>query len=386
MSNFRHFLQKISQKCKFLKKNHFLGFTMVEILVTITIIGILAALLFPSLEGLMASARDNERKTEITKLKVALQVYNTYNNKYPTTTDWISIGEDSSFSQTLDKKYIDALPTDPLYPQTDIAGEKYSYYYNATTSDAYTLCAKNESKGGYFCVDKSVNSGVAQVVAMEGLGGGGTGGGGGFVCGVSTVTSTYNGSSVTYGTVTSTNSECWLDRNLGASRVATTYNDSAAYGGLFQWGRLDDGHQIRNSGTTTAISTSSNPGHANFIKGTNSPHDWVTPQTNNLWQGVSGINNPCPSGWRIPTFAEWETEMTSWSSNNYNGAFASPLKLTAGGMRYTDALLYWVDSHGYYWDSEVSWEDACGLQLRNISASMVCGDRASAESVRCIKD
>jgi len=78
--------------------------------------------------------------------------------------------------------------------------------------------------------------------------------------------------------------------------------------------------------------------------------------------------------------------MTSWSSNNYNGAFASPLKLTAGGMRYTDALLYWVDSHGYYWDSEVSWEDACGLQLRNISASMVCGDRASAESVRCIKD
>jgi len=59
------------------------------------------------------------------------------------------------------------------------------------------------------------------------------------------------------------------------------------------------------------------------------------------WQEVSGINNPCPDGWRIPTEANWQAEILSWSEKNYHGAFASPLKLTAGGDRAsTDGLIY----------------------------------------------
>ena len=42
--------------------------------------------------------------------------------------------------------------------------------------------------------------------------------------------------------------------------------------------------------------------------GDNSPIDWRTPQNNNLWQGVSGTNNPCPAGFRLPTETELETE------------------------------------------------------------------------------
>ncbi|MFZ1451482.1 MAG: hypothetical protein WAT20_02205, partial [Ferruginibacter sp.] len=42
----------------------------------------------------------------------------------------------------------------------------------------------------------------------------------------------------------------WMDRNLGASRVATSSTDDLAYGDLYQWGRLTDGHQNRTSGTT----------------------------------------------------------------------------------------------------------------------------------------
>jgi len=51
-------------------------------------------------------------------------------------------------------------------------------------------------------------------------------------CGDS-VTFTYKGDIVTYGTVES-QGRCWMDRNLGASRVAITYNDFEAQGDLFQ--------------------------------------------------------------------------------------------------------------------------------------------------------
>jgi hypothetical protein len=49
-----------------------------------------------------------------------------------------------------------------------------------------------------------------------------------FTCGTSTVTFNYNGSSVTYGTVVSVGNKCWLDRNLGATQVATSGTDAAS--------------------------------------------------------------------------------------------------------------------------------------------------------------
>ena len=209
-----------------------------------------------------------------------------------------------------------------------------------------------------------------------------------FKCGDS-VTFTYKGKTVTYGTVYSpATGKCWLDRNLGASRVATAYNDSLAYGDLFQWGRLDDGHQTRTSGTTNTLSSTDNPGHSNFILGPNSPHNWRSPQNDNLWQGVSGINNPCPSGWRIPTSAEWDTERASWSQQNYNGAFASPLKLTAGGYRYSgNGLLgIGVGNCGFYWSSTVSGALASYWAFNSSNADMHSYDRAFGFSVRCLKD
>jgi uncharacterized protein (TIGR02145 family) len=201
------------------------------------------------------------------------------------------------------------------------------------------------------------------------------------------VTFTYKGASVTYGTVSSTGTKCWLDRNLGASQVATAYNDSNAYGDLFQWGRLDDQHQTRTSGLTTTLSSTDVPGHSNFIYGMGSPYDWRSPQNNNLWQGVSGTNNPCPSGWRIPTETEWNNERLSWSTNDYNGAYASPLKLTAGGYRNcSSGSLDDVGSHGYYWSSTVSGTYARYLYFYSTNAYMYILSRAYGFSVRCVKD
>jgi hypothetical protein len=50
-----------------------------------------------------------------------------------------------------------------------------------------------------------------------------------------------------------TTGKTWMDRNLGASRVATDSTDALAYGDLYQWGRFADGHQCRDSDQTDVM-------------------------------------------------------------------------------------------------------------------------------------
>ncbi len=181
--------------------------------------------------------------------------------------------------------------------------------------------------------------------------------------------------------------DTWMDRNLGASQVATRSNDFSAYGDLYQWGRLSDGHQCRTSGTTSTNSTTDVPGHSNFILEPNSPKDWRTPQNDNLWQGVSGINNPCPSGYRLPTETELNNERLSWSPSGSAGALASPLKLPMGGFRYymTGSLLN-TGSAAYYWSSTLDGTMSRRLYFDNGGSIVYTDYRAYGFSVRCIKD
>lgn len=263
---------------------------------------------------------------------------------------------------------------------------------DAAASDCSGTCSSYCSSGS--CISTNTGAGTCTVATDARVASGGTGHctSGNCVADYAcddSVTFTYKGSSVTYGIVES-QGECWMDRNLGASRKATAYNDSLSYGDLFQWGRLDDGHQTRTSGKTTTLSTTDVPGHSNFIYGqTSGPYDWRNPQNDNLWQGVSGINNPCPSGWRLPTRAEWDTERLSWSSNDWgDGAFTSPLKLTAAGYRnYSDASLGGMGSYGYYWSSTVIATAAGYLDLSTWAGAYTMGTaRPRGFSVRCIKD
>ena len=178
----------------------------------------------------------------------------------------------------------------------------------------------------------------------------------------------------------------WMDRNLGASQVATSSTDVASYGDLYQWGRGADGHQIRTplSTPTTGQSSSSSPG-ANFLIGSLNWYNGTNPD--NLWQGVSGVNNPCPIGYRIPTEAEWNAESLSWSTKNSAGAFASPLKLPMAGYRdYSDGSLGDVGTDGVYWSSTVSSANARSLNFFSSVAFMNTDARAFGFSVRCIKD
>lgn len=188
-------------------------------------------------------------------------------------------------------------------------------------------------------------------------------------------------------TVTSLTGRVWMDRNLGASRVATSLTDTEAYGDLYQWGRLTDGHEKRNSTNTTVNSALDVPGHGNFIVETVGPYDWRQPQNDSLWLGESGINNPCPDGFRLPTYTELENEFSSWVTQDSTGAFASPLKLPAAGYRdHMDGSIGEVGVSGYYWTGSDWYGFSESLSVHNDGAYMFEDGRAYGLSIRCIKN
>jgi hypothetical protein len=184
-----------------------------------------------------------------------------------------------------------------------------------------------------------------------------------------------------------TTGKTWMDRNLGASQVATSSTDQNAYGDLYQWGRRADGHQCRTSPTTATLSSVDQPAHGNFILAPNAPNDWRSPQNTNLWQGANGVNNPCPSGYRVPTETELDNERLSWGSQNSTGAFVSPLKWTLAGNRNgSSGVIGGVGTHGDYWVSSVSSPNSRMLLFGTINATINDYYRANGFSLRCIKE
>lgn len=218
--------------------------------------------------------------------------------------------------------------------------------------------------------------------------------------GAETVTFTYGGSEVTYGTIVSEKTQKkWLDRNLGAGQIAQSATDYIAYGDLFQWGRLADGHQrvTRIDGTDTGvsginpISTSLSGGDVPLTNGfitTNEPsQDWRNPGNDNLWQGADGgINNPCPKGWRVATQDEWAAEEIADINDGY-----SKLRLTYTGFRNApDGAFMYTDAYAVYWTSSFETPEAGSLPMRTLlngSIFMIsAGNRATGSACRCIKE
>jgi hypothetical protein len=173
-----------------------------------------------------------------------------------------------------------------------------------------------------------------------------------------------------------------MDRDLGATRAATSATDASSFGDLYQWGRGTDGHQLRDASTLGTPSNTDSPGNNKFIKG----GDWRSPKNDNLWQGITGKNNPCPSGFRLPTKAEWETEFQSWSNRNEAGAFASPLKLPSAGYRdFGDGVISLVFYHRY-WSSTVNGDQAESIIYDATWIGASTQQRGNGMNCRCIKE
>ena len=177
----------------------------------------------------------------------------------------------------------------------------------------------------------------------------------------------------------------WMDRNLGATQVSSSITNNVGY--YYQWGRSTDGHQVSSSGTTSTVSSTELTQDGLFIAA--NYIDWLSPQNTSLWQGSSGLNNPCPCGFRLPTKQEWEEEVASWSSQDSEGGYNSVLKLPNNGYRsgvygFTNS----VGVTGLYWSSSTASNKSYLLETEpsNQIASLFLEDRINGLGVRCIKN
>ncbi|HSW36740.1 MAG TPA: prepilin-type N-terminal cleavage/methylation domain-containing protein [Candidatus Saccharimonadales bacterium] len=135
------------------------GFTIVELLIVIVVIGILAALVITTYTGIQAKARNSKRQTDVQSIQTQLEAYFAQNGHYPSLTDM----NDSSWLTTNMKSLDVGALKDPQGSGSTLVtapvAKSYAYAVansggtscesDDTTCATYTLTATLEGGGTY---------------------------------------------------------------------------------------------------------------------------------------------------------------------------------------------------------------------------------------------
>lgn len=95
------------------------GFTLVEILIVVVILGILAAIVVPQFTNATQDAQAGNLKAQIKSLQNQIELYNARNNgAYPdfATEGW---GDTTDTTSLIGGNYVKAAPSNPAFPGTD---------------------------------------------------------------------------------------------------------------------------------------------------------------------------------------------------------------------------------------------------------------------------
>ena len=107
------------------------GFTLIELMVVLVIIGVLAALVVPNVLDRADDARTTAARTDVNNLMQALKLYRLDNQRYPTAEQGLQALVSKPESQPVPanwKPYLEKLPADPWgnayqYAKPGIQGE-----------------------------------------------------------------------------------------------------------------------------------------------------------------------------------------------------------------------------------------------------------------------
>ncbi len=136
------------------------GFTLVELLIAVTIIAILSAVGFTVFGNSSQKARDGVRKNDLQAISRALELYYQANRHYPTTDGWVFSSAGTSWIPNMQPP----LPVDPFRNDGDPKGNNdnlgYGYWASSqagcpVAGQWYALVAKLEVTNGD--PDASVN-------------------------------------------------------------------------------------------------------------------------------------------------------------------------------------------------------------------------------------
>ena len=219
----------------------------------------------------------------------------------------------------------------------------------------------------------------------------------GFVCGTSTVTDVDGN---VYNTV-QVGSQCWMKQNLKTTKYR--------------------------NGTAITYPGSNN---TNWQNNTTGAYAWYNNDIANKttygalynWYAVTNTNNLCPTGWHVPTDAQWTAltdyvssqssyrcnttatyiakalaAKTNWSTssntcavgNNLNANNATNFTALPGGYRNADGSFNNVSSNGNWWSSSqggasYAWSRRLTYNLAQVNYDY--NNRSYGFSVRCLKD
>ena len=133
------------------------GFTIVELLIVIVVIGILAALVITTFTGIQQKARDTERQTDIKALYGQIEAYYAQNGKYPT----LANINDATWRSSNMKGLEAAALADPKNPssQTLVSTPASNVYAYAVTASDGTACDNSTKDCAQYTLTATLESG-----------------------------------------------------------------------------------------------------------------------------------------------------------------------------------------------------------------------------------
>lgn len=138
---------------------HQRGFTIVELLIVIVIIGILAAITIVAYNGIQERANFGKSQSDLSALNKAIQLYYADNGNYPSSTSGCTNGwcgwdqaTDDNFIPGLVPKYIASTPQLPTANASN-----NTYLYSSTTGTSYRLMRYKADAAGLSTIERTNN-------------------------------------------------------------------------------------------------------------------------------------------------------------------------------------------------------------------------------------